>query len=221
MLSELPPKITRIIQDHHRGGISQADCRACSSACCSHSGFAILENLQLIYQRYQAGLLQRPDFAFEPDLSFKDFTFKHFDVIVKVTGKWFWKKEIVLFYPKCVTAEGQLIAIPGGDYYCYVRAGLFNENPWLNWGCAFLSHKVPNWPQDDGDTGRYCLLHTPDSPNHLSAKPIDCVFFTCTTPLDIRVPSPKTSARFFRALASAYPHSVERFRRLIEKDKET
>lgn len=219
MLSELPPKITRLIQKHHRGGVTPADCLACSSACCSHSGFAILENVQLIYELYQAGHLRREDFVFEFGLSFRDFVFKYFDVTCRVTGRWLWQKTLLTFYPRSITGDNRLIVVPRAGSYCYVRSDLFDENPWLNKGCVFLSKKVPNWPEDDGDASRYCLLHAPKSPTHLSAKPIDCVFYTCNTPIDSKIPSSKTSQRLFRALAKAYPRSVERFKRLIEEDE--
>lgn len=86
----------------------------------------------------------------------------------------------------------------------------------MNRGCVFLSRRTPASPEGDAGVRRGCLLHSPESNARLTAKPIDCVFFTCVEPREFRIPSEPMSERWFRALATAYPGSVERFRRLIE-----
>ena len=100
----------------------------------------------------------------------------------------------MLFHMRSLSQDGTLIGIPAGGDYWEIRAELFQQNPWLNRGCVFLSHKVGNWPEDDRDASRHCILHTPSSGTNVTAKPIDCVFYTCNKPIDGRVP-PKNNPR--------------------------
>ena len=60
----LLPNVADQIAAHHEGGITEQDCLACSSPCCSQGGFAILENVIQVYDRYKAGRLKRDDFDF-------------------------------------------------------------------------------------------------------------------------------------------------------------
>ncbi len=86
-------------------------------------------------------------------------------------------------------------------------------------GCVFLSKKVPSWPEDDKDSSRRCILHRAESATHLTAKPIDCVFYTCLEPFKAKTPTVKESRRWFRrVLAVLSPRSLERYRALVEKD---
>ena len=39
----------------HSDAVTAQDCEASSSPCCSHGGFAILENVLAIYDLYQGG----------------------------------------------------------------------------------------------------------------------------------------------------------------------
>jgi len=93
-----PKRIKRILKNWHTGAVTAQDCTACSSSCCSHGGFAVLENVLAIYKLYQRGELQREGYEFSPDLSFRDFVKTHFDVIWYSTGRWFWKKQIACFF---------------------------------------------------------------------------------------------------------------------------
>jgi hypothetical protein len=218
-MSLLSDRVKRILADHHQDGITAEDCLACSSACCSYGGFAILENVLQIYDRYTAGLLERMDYKYEKNLSFRDFVFTYFDVVRRDTGHWFWKRDVLVFYMKSLSDDGHLITVPGGSYFYGMRLAWFEANPWMNKGCVFLSQKVPNWPEDDGIKERHCILHDPQSDSHLTAKPIDCVFFTCDKPIYARIPDLKISRRWFRALALDYPNSVQRFDALIAADE--
>jgi hypothetical protein len=47
---------------------------------------------------------------------------------------------------------------------------------------------------------------------------VDCVFYTCNTPIDARVPAEEETATWFRLLAEHYPNSLERFEALIGKE---
>ncbi len=214
----LPAAIVRFLDRYHAGGVTEADCRACSSPCCSLGGFAILENVLEIYERYRRDELRRADYRFAPGLSFSDFVFQYFDVYKKkvvVNGQ---ESVLMLFHMRSLSGEGQLISIPASGDYWELRRELFERNSWLNHGCVFLSREITNWPQDDGDGSRHCILHTPASGAHVSAKPIDCVFYTCNRPKEGRLPSQEQSAEWFRLLAEHFPNSLERFEALIGKE---
>ncbi len=214
----LPRPVRKILAEWHRDGICDADCLACSSPCCSHSGFAILENVILIYEKYQNGELTRTDYEFPPGRTFTDFVSMNFDVTCYITERWFSKKTIYLFHMRSLSENNETIRIPSGGSYWEIRASLFQSNPWLNKGCIFLSKKVPNWPVDDKDASRVCILHAPDSNEIVTEKPIDCVFFTCTQPLKVKTPTQQVSNQWLRALAVAFPGSDKRFQALVDKD---
>ena len=186
--------------------------------CCSHAGFAILENVLLIYEAYEKGLLKRTDYEFPAGLSFKDFVFKYFDVYIEPVKKWFRKRALVAFRMKSLSSNDNLISIPAVGYYYDARAALFDQNPWLSKGCVFLNKRIPDCSVDDGDSSRYCILHDEQSATHLTTKPIDCVFFTCHKSLEPKVPDPGTSRKWFRALATCYSNSIERFEGLLQND---
>jgi hypothetical protein len=214
-LMKLPEAVTRFLDDYHAGGVTEQDCRACSSPCCSLGGFAIFENVVQIHERYRRGDLRRGDYEFEPGLGFAEFVFRYFDVYKKSVTANGVNTTLMLFHMKSLSADGHLISLPGGDDYWEIRKELFQRNSWLNRGCVFLSHKVDNWPSDDGDASRHCILHTRDSATAVTAKPVDCVFFTCNRPLDGRVPSEEQSSAWFRLLAEHFPNSFERFEAMI------
>jgi hypothetical protein len=215
MQQPYPKPIIEFLREYHAHGITEEDCRACSSPCCSLGGFAILENVIQIYELYRAGSLNRADYEHEPALSFADFVFKYFDIYkrkVPVEGA---ESTLMLFHMRSLSPQNNLISIPNCGDYWEVRTELFHQNPWLNRGCVFLSHKVGNWPEDDGDASRHCTLHTRLSSSHVTAKPIDCVFYTCNKPIQGRVPTAHQSEEWFRLLATNFPNSLERFERLI------
>jgi hypothetical protein len=213
-----PDPIVRFLKQYHAGGVTEADCRACSSPCCSLGGFAILENVTQIYDVYRRGGLSRADYEYEPGLNFADFIFKYFDVYKKKVPVNDGELTLMLFHMRSLSQEGHLISIPAGGDYWEIRTELFQQNPWLNRGCVFLSHKVGNWPENDGDASRHCILHTPNSGTHVTAKPIDCVFYTCNKPIEGRVPTQEQSSEWFRLLALHYPNSLERFEALIREN---
>ena len=176
--NQLPNRVKNVLKEWHKDGILPEDCLKCSSGCCSHGGYAILENVTRIYEIYKNNALIREDYEFPAGLSFSDFVWTYFDVISYPAGGRFIRRPIVFFHMKSLTDDNKLIAIPSGGSYWEIRFNLFDSNPWLNKGCIFLNKKVPNWPDDDHDCSRQCILHNPDSKTHLTEKPIDCVFFT-------------------------------------------
>ncbi|MHC4198819.1 MAG: hypothetical protein ACYSU0_02440 [Planctomycetota bacterium] len=178
-------------------------------------GFAILENVVLIYDAYEEGLLMREDYEFPTELSFKDFVLRYFDILQMPTGRAFWRKNVLCFYPRSLSAEDEPIALPRVGNVYETRGELFHRNPWLNKGCVFLTRRVPHWPEDDGDETRGCILHSDKCLTHVTAKPIDCVFYGCSEPLQPRTPTQEMSRKWHRALAVSFPESVARFTAMI------
>ena len=110
-------RVKKTLKEWHSDGVSENDCLACSSGCCSHGRFAILENIILIYEKYINGDLVLEDYQFIPNLSFSDFVWKYFDIYSYSTGSRFFKKSIVIFHMKSLTEDNQLISIPEGGSY--------------------------------------------------------------------------------------------------------
>ena len=123
----LPETIGRFLDEYHRGGVTEDDCRACSSSCCSLGGFAILENVVAIFERYARGELRRSDFEFAPGLSFGEFVFQYFDVYRKTVKGGNGETTLMLFHMKSLSADGNLISVPGGDDYWDIRKELFDS----------------------------------------------------------------------------------------------
>ena len=218
--ARLPQELLDQIADYHAGGISPQDCLACSSPCCAHGGFAILENVIEIYERYRRGKLQRTDYSFLQNLTFREFVLEYFDVYRHDVPDTDPCESIVLFHMRSLSPDGHTISIPPVATvaeYCRARNAFFEANAWMNTGCVFLSHKLSAWPNDDHHAGRHCILHETESSTQITAKPIDCVFHTCNTPKTARQPTSEQSDSWLAALARQYPRSVERFRELVDK----
>ena len=217
-LKPLPEKIVKIHEAYHRNGISEDDCIACSSVCCSRGGLALLENVVLIYERYREGLIKRDDFSFAPGLTFKQFIIKYFDIYCFQAGNILRRKKLLLFQTKVLTEDNRLISIPAEPgRYTGSRMEEESRPEKEARGCVFLSNKSPNWPEDDGDKSRHCILHREHFDTHITEKPIDCVFFTCSSPLQVKVPQNRTARKWINMLAEAYPDSMDRFGELAGK----
>ncbi len=211
----IPSALLTAIAAHQEGGVSREDCEACSSGCCSRGGFAILENVLEIFRLYSHGELFREDYIFTPGLKFSEFVRKYFDIwMEEIEGR---EDPLMCFHVRSLGPVGEPIGVPPVGGYWETRSQLFDRNPWLSRGCVFLSKAVPDWPIDDRQGNRQCILHSLSSDTHITAKPIDCVFHTCDRPYKARVPSADESDRWFRALADAFPHSRRRFERLMGK----
>jgi len=209
-------KILRILKNYHEDATDKEVCLACSSSCCSYGAFAILENVIMIYEIYQKGELVREDYQFPKDMSFAEFVRKYFEVFFYSFQGWLREKNYVFFHMKSLSSDGHLISIPGTGNYQNTRHSFFRNNPWLNKGCIFLNKKISQWPQDDEDSSRHCILHQKESTAHLTAKPIDCVFHICVEAQEMKTPSLKMSKKWQKTLAACYPKSMERFLDLVD-----
>ena len=208
-------QLFEIIEHHHKDSVTEKDCISCSSGCCSEGGFAILENVISIFKLYKEGNLKRDGFEFKGGLSLKGFIFEYFDVWERPTDKSGSEEHILMFFHmKSIDGNGHTISIPG-DSYWNIRSDLFQRNSWLNKGCVFLSHSVPNWPEDDKKP-RSCILHNGDVNILDGAKPIDCIFYTCSTPYNAKTPTSEETDNWFYSIAKAFPNSKQRFKKICE-----
>jgi hypothetical protein len=199
--TRLPEELSGFIKGYHEYGIKDSDCQSCNSACCSYSGFALLENVEQIYEFYRKGMLKKQDYNFLPNLNFKQFVTTYFDIC--------YYEKIIFFNPKHLSLNNQLLSIPLLEDYWETRSELFESNPWLSQGCIFLDQKI-NYQSKD-KIKRACLLHTEDYQTHLGPKPLACVFFTCIRPREFKLPKHKDTQDFFEMLSEIYPDSIERF----------
>ncbi len=212
----LPEGIRNFLNRYHAGGIGDEECVTCNSACCSQGGFALLENVVLIHKAYERGLLRRKDYEFTPDLPFGEFVFKYFDIRTYAAGG----EELVLFHMRNIAFEDHLIKLPEEGSYWETRAKLFKDAKGLNRGCVFLSERTAADSAADDNTDRHCILHVPESPDHLTAKPVDCLLFTCAArPGDFKRPSPEDTAQWMSLLAKNYPDSIGRFKEMLTGGK--
>lgn len=217
---EFPAPVAALLREHHRGCAGPDECAGCASACCGCGGFAILENVQFIYERYKAGTLQRADYQFAGGLNFHQFVECYFDIMLWCEGDPDAGEGLLIFHVRSLGPGGNPVAIPPLGHYWEVREALFDHNPWLSRGCIFLSESGGNgtaprgWLADDGRTHRHCILHDGQSGTHLGAKPIDCVFHACIEPLRTKAVDKELSDRWLAALAASYPGSPARFEAL-------
>jgi hypothetical protein len=212
----LPAPVQDLLTRYHESSLPGDACIQCNSSCCSQGGFAILENIELIYALYLAGKLKRTDYTFPGGLSFGNFVFTYFDIRVYGIGLPPMEREMVFFHMRNLTGDNHLIAIPEGGSYWETRYQKFAEDPKLNHGCVFLSEKIALG--GNGNTGRHCILHVPESPTHLTAKPIDCLLFGCAAePGVYRKPGPELTQEWFDVLSRSFPDSVQRLKARLTK----
>lgn len=206
--------LTLLIENHRNSGALAGGCQECSAICCVYGGFALLENVRLIYQKYLNGLLVRDDYEFRKKLSFKEFVCLYFDVPP------FSPVFPLFFHTKLITKDDKLISHSYYDINLYTGSpdGFETENT-RSAGCIFLSKKIPVSHADDHDASRHCILHDPESSSHLTAKPIECVFHTCSTPCQIRPPRARLAHQWRNILSKCYPDSHERFNSIMKAER--
>jgi hypothetical protein len=178
---------------------SNSPCHQCNAACCNGPGFALLENVLEIYERYVAGNLVRSDYSFEPNLPLSQFIFKYFDRVL-------FNGSLLVFFPKTLSDTG-LNSTPPWNYY-QAREYLNRRSPSL--GCIFLSKK-----QVPGDqSNNCCILHSDKARNNVTEKPIDCTFLVCNGLKNVMNPSGTETNLWLSLLDYYFPDSHARFQKL-------
>ncbi|MGD9082981.1 MAG: hypothetical protein PVJ50_05430 [Desulfobacterales bacterium] len=166
-----------------------------SHHCCKTPGFAIYENIQLIYSEYVNQLWEAVPFG-NKNLSFDQFVQFYFTQVIftSIIGR--EKVLLKLYFPKIIdytiipddTADKMhifgprimpdadldlIVSFPDDFHNFYTKR---NIERLTNQGCVFL-HRGEDF-QIKYSKG--CLLHAEGSTERITTKPIDCVSFNCT-----------------------------------------
>lgn len=194
---KIPKPILELINSRKPAISSSELCDSCNSNCCSGPGFAIYENVLLIYEKYLDGALKRIDFEFKHGLSFEEFIYEYFDRISFQNGS------LIVFFPKTLTDSGELLSVPPWNYY---NSRDYLQNRYGKRGCIFLRKNIKVNENDNG-----CLLHREDKNEELYAKPIDCQFLQCQSNKTVITPSSAESSLWFSLLDYHFPNSLRKF----------
>lgn len=201
-MKELPDEIRTLFKEHHLGSPS---CKRCQRPCCAFSGFATLENVRNIYQKYVAGQLVRDDYKFASGLDYRSFTLSYFDVVYHGSS------ELVMFFPRHLSWTDHVVAFPETGDYWNARNRFFEQHSLLRAGCVFLKQKTEAIsPMHDP----ICILHEPGLDETLSAKPIDCVFLTCSPGQTVKKDD-RVEGEYFRLLIKHFGHEVSEWHELL------
>jgi len=192
---KLPSNIVNFLKE--RQANADWHCDQCNSACCNGPGFALFENIEIIYEKYISGTLLRSDYIFEVNLSLSQFIFKYFDRTI-INGR------LLVFFPKTIATDNSLISIPPYSYW-EARNYLFRRQS--SNGCIFLNKK-----QNKNDyTNNYCILHNANHDNDITEKPMDCLFLYCKGVRNVVNPTTTETTYWFSLLDYSFPNSVEKF----------
>jgi hypothetical protein len=162
--------------------------------CCKTPGFAVHENIELIYLKYTSDLWQTVPFG-NKELSLEQFEQFYFTQVIfasniagdKVLLKLFFPKivdhtmitdhrtgKVTLFGPRIMPdADLDLIVSFPDDFHSFYTKR--NCDRPTNQGCIFLKREQ----EYQIEHSKGCLLHADDSATRITTKPIDCVSFNC------------------------------------------
>lgn len=209
----LPSELIKLIKQHQHN--SNANCVECSSLCCLHGGFAILENVVAIYGMYRRKHLIRQDYRFRENLSFKGFVGTYFDISLMPDNY----EAPVFFHTRVLSKNNTLITENSThNSKCNADGEPFDIDNITSRGCVFLNRKIPIDNESDETPSTTCTLHSPDNETHITAKPINCVLFTCQRPLVVKQQDARFSYEWIQIINKAYPNSARRFRKLLKNE---
>lgn len=180
------PTLEECIKCEPSGGISHH--------CCRTPGFAIYENIQLVYSEYINHLWEAVPFG-NKNLSIDQFIQFYFTPVIFASilaGK---KVLLKLFFPKIIDHKiitddttgkmhpfgprtmpdadmDLLVSFPDDFYDFYAKRNY--ERP-TNQGCVFLRREEDFQIKHS----KGCLLQADSSTTRITTKPIDCVSFNC------------------------------------------
>ena len=202
----LNDELKAIISENHRESVDCEVCAECSGVCCMQGGSGIFENVLLIYEAYQRGELKRADYEFEAGLTLPAFIARYFDVTFAPSSK----GTLVLFFTKVLTSDNELISWKSLSGYSAGDPAV-SDKCGSSVGCVFLDGKIEHSPESREGPSRGCILHSDDCTKTLTAKPLQCVLYSCVDQYELKQPDSALSSRWMDCLAAAYPDSVERF----------
>ena len=197
------PTLEECIKCEPSGGISHH--------CCRTPGFAVYENVRLIYLEYVNHLWEAPPFG-NKHLSFDQFMQFYFTPVIVTSIMGNEKVLLKLYFPKIIDYMvvpddstdkmhifgprimpdadlDLLVSFPDDFHNFYTKRNI--ERP-ANQGCVFL-HRGKDF-QIKHSKG--CLLHAEGSTERITTKPIDCVSFNCKLEDSDREKEEKTAIYF-------------------------
>jgi hypothetical protein len=180
------PTLEECMKCEPSGGISHH--------CCRTPGFALYENVQLIYSEYVNHLWESVPFG-NKNLSLDQFMQFYFTQVIFTSIMGNDKVLLKLYFPKIIDYTvipndiadkmhvfgprimpdadlDLLVSFPDDFHDFYLKRNI--ERP-TNQGCVFL-HRGEDF-QIKHSKG--CLLHAEGSTERITTKPIDCVSFNC------------------------------------------
>lgn len=170
MYKKMPKNLVDFIKTHQSTGYN---CTTCTDSCCYESGFAIKENVELIYRKYQSKTLIRNDYHFKENLSYEEFTHIYFDIIRLNAFN------ITLYFPRHVAYNDVALIIDpptDRDYWEY-RHSILSDPINENKGCIFLSNKLVI----GSNITSKCILHDSTKSDYIYEKPVDCILLSCNS----------------------------------------
>ncbi|MBI9056039.1 MAG: hypothetical protein JEY96_19615 [Bacteroidales bacterium] len=194
---KIPKPLIDLIESRKQKEISSNICENCDSHCCTGPGFAIYENIKIIYDKYQTGVLIRESLVFKRGLTFEQFIYEYFDRVAFQNGSF------IAFFPKTISDRGELISVPPWNYY---ESRKYLQSRDGRHGCIFLKK---NFSVNQNDNG--CLLHHNQNTDEISAKPIDCLFLQCSPNKQQIKPTSAESSLWFSLLDFHFPDSLKKF----------
>jgi len=201
--TENAPTLEECIKCEPSGGISHH--------CCRTPGFAVYENIRLIYSEYTSHLWEAVPFG-NKHLSFDQFMQFYFTPVIFTSIMGNDKVLLKLYFPKIIdytvisndTTDQThifgprimpdadldlLVSFPDDFHKFYTKRNI--ERP-ANQGCVFL-HRGKDF-QIKHSKG--CLLHAEGFTERITTKPIDCVSFNCKLDNSNREKEQKTAIYF-------------------------
>jgi hypothetical protein len=200
VMTYLSKELQELLSKQIRDAPTLEDCIKCepsggiSHHCCKTPGFAVYENIQLIYSEYVNHLWEAVPFG-NKNLSIDQFLQFYFTQVIFTCIIAEDRVSLKLYFPKIIDhaiitddTTGKMhvfgprimpdadldlfVSFPDDFYDFYTKRNV--ERP-ANQGCVFL-RRGENL-QIKHSKG--CLLHADDSAKQITTKPIDCVSFNC------------------------------------------
>jgi hypothetical protein len=183
-----------------RGAPTLAECITCAPSggishhCCKTPGFAVYENISLIYSQYVNRLWEIIPFG-NKNLNIDQFLQFYFTAVIFATTIGEDKVLLKLYFPKIVDytaitdeATGKIhlfgprimpdadmklfVSFPDDFYDFYSKR---NVETSTNQGCVFLQRGEDFHIKDS----KGCLLQADNLTERVTTKPIDCISFNC------------------------------------------
>ncbi len=212
-MQDLPAPLQKILFKQMSQAPSLEECKRCAISggiphdCCRTPGFAIYENVQLIYEEYVKHLYKSLPFGNEHwnINEFIQFYFSEVTFLYSLDGR---NVLLRVYYPKVVDCESltndqtqkphqigprimpdtdlNLIVLIPYDFNNFFAKR--DSKRATNQGCVFLERRSDFLINNANG----CLLHSENLTTHITSKPINCIYFNCKLKEDESTKQEKT-----------------------------